>query len=559
MKKNKKIFLIITLIVTAFIGFKSINASTNSLTIFYEGEDRVGVNEEYIVEIKVKDIQGGLAAISSIIDYDKEYLEFISAEGINNPYVINYVEEVNKINGMSFTGEVIDYDCTIVRLKFKALKAGNTNLGFLEEVYVDRNAKLITSNSIKKSIKIYDASKEKVTFEITGRQYYNFDEEANLQINISKIDGKNIAEIYGTLDYIRESNDIISVEPASNNVDVTYDKDTKEVFIKSLSSNGFTEGDSLIKVTLKANASCNMMCNSHIIIKDPFIINIDNLKMSFEYKFFMFMYTPKPEYTLKFVNSGKSNAIFGTLEEVKDTKIQLINSNGISKLKSLSGKIEYDDSLIEIVGIDFDNKNIKDININFNSNDKTFTIISNSGLNVNDIILTIRTIGKDMGFSRINITNLEGKSLDNRNAIINCNPSMLVFYPKSEANIFIDGNTIIPTNSYNNYELKVQNNIQYPIYKISGQFIYDKSKIHIFASDEYFDDKLIEFNEDTGEFTITKHNFEGFNEEEIIFDFYVLAKNITGSTNISINNIKALDTVEREMTINSQVKTISIN
>lgn len=135
-----------------FLSFKVNAASAN---LGFSGASSVYVNEKLEVTLVVNnlsDVDGGISAVGSILNYDDSALEFVSYESLA-PFPFQYINKSRKIGGLGM-GNNITSNSSLIKLVFTAKKIGSTTISLSSSELSDSKGNLISCNNPSKSISI---------------------------------------------------------------------------------------------------------------------------------------------------------------------------------------------------------------------------------------------------------------------------------------------------------------------------------------------------------------------------------------------------------------------
>jgi len=150
---------IILVLLSIFFLMPSVEAK--SATVEFEGKSTVEIGDTFIVNMVVDNIDSydGVVSLGGNLSFDKDVLQFISAEQIDAPYAFHINTDANyKIAGLDFTlSNGIKTKTTIYSFKFKAIKEGNTEISLINQKLTDSQDylnttvinKTITVNEVK--------------------------------------------------------------------------------------------------------------------------------------------------------------------------------------------------------------------------------------------------------------------------------------------------------------------------------------------------------------------------------------------------------------------------
>ena len=151
MKRLKK-FLNILLVIAVLVVNMPIAKAAGSATVSLNGSATATLGQNYTVTIHLSNITGageGVAGTGGKVIFDKEYLEFVSADS-KIKFGVEYFPTSSKYSGMTLSSSnyVKDSSTDVVSLVFKPKKLGKTTIR-LEDVEVSGDRVLNTNNPSK--------------------------------------------------------------------------------------------------------------------------------------------------------------------------------------------------------------------------------------------------------------------------------------------------------------------------------------------------------------------------------------------------------------------------
>ena len=186
MKKTKlSNGILMGIIITIFVTLVNIlpanvtAAAGGTATLSYDGPSNAYLGTNLTVTVKVSNIVGRpLTAVGGKVEYDSEYLEFVSStknSASNMPYTVNYVKASSKFAGLSSDGEGFSTgNYTLFTLVFKPLKLGNTSLKITGTSVSDADSSPVTITTPEKTITINPAQSTNArlgSLTVTGYTY----------------------------------------------------------------------------------------------------------------------------------------------------------------------------------------------------------------------------------------------------------------------------------------------------------------------------------------------------------------------------------------------------
>lgn len=158
MKKTNRFLKLLLIVAILFMGIPTAKAS-GSASLSFSGSSSVVVGNNIEITLAVSDINnvnGGIAAVGGRLNFDEEYLEFVSSQSLA-PYTISYAKTSKKIAGLAFDEESrITSNSNLIKFTFKALKSGSTTISLGEVSLTDGTSESISGNSPSKTITITD-------------------------------------------------------------------------------------------------------------------------------------------------------------------------------------------------------------------------------------------------------------------------------------------------------------------------------------------------------------------------------------------------------------------
>ena len=151
---NRRILNYFLLTLCLFL-FSSIKLTAGSASMSFSGAGSVynGNNIEVTLSISNVNAEGGITAIGGQINYDSNYLEFVSAQSLS-PITVRYEASTKKFAGLAMGGTPITGSTGVIRLTFRAKQVGNTTVSFGNASISDSVSNGVSVNNASKTISI---------------------------------------------------------------------------------------------------------------------------------------------------------------------------------------------------------------------------------------------------------------------------------------------------------------------------------------------------------------------------------------------------------------------
>lgn len=152
--KNRKILNYFLLSLCLFL-FSSLSLEAGSANLSFSGNSSVYNGNTIDITLSVSGVnaEGGITAIGGQINYDSNYLEYVSFQSLG-PITVRYEPGTKRFAGLSFGGPAITGNTGVIKLTFRAKQLGNTTITFSGASVSDSASNAVTVNNPSKSISI---------------------------------------------------------------------------------------------------------------------------------------------------------------------------------------------------------------------------------------------------------------------------------------------------------------------------------------------------------------------------------------------------------------------
>ena len=162
MKNKKSTKILMTLIISLSTFFYTSIAKAATATVGFDGNSTVSVGSNITIKMYVtggSNIDGGIVSVGGNLTFDSNYLEYVSATGIQTPYAFQINTNANYIiAGLDTTlSNGITSKTQVLTITFKAKKKGTTQVSLTNAKLSDVSSKLSTT-VVPKTITINDSS-----------------------------------------------------------------------------------------------------------------------------------------------------------------------------------------------------------------------------------------------------------------------------------------------------------------------------------------------------------------------------------------------------------------
>lgn len=137
------------------------NVYAGSVTVGFSSKDSVTVNQNIDVIVTVADVDGltdGVATVQGDISFDESYLEYVKHEDVSSSLSVSYGAKTKRFVALGMGGEYVAHADRLLKLTFKAKRAGTTTIKVGNVIVGDTKAIMHSSNVQEKTIRIVDAS-----------------------------------------------------------------------------------------------------------------------------------------------------------------------------------------------------------------------------------------------------------------------------------------------------------------------------------------------------------------------------------------------------------------
>jgi len=159
MKRLQKIFSIVLMLGLLFTHIPIAKAAGSS-TLVFNGASSVFVGNTIELTLEVKNISGatnGVAGVGCVIEYDKDYLEYVSFESLAS-FGVKYAEGTSKIAGFAIGDNITGASSNLIKFRFKAKKDGKTTIRTSAPQIADGLGVTLNTTNASKEITIGTAS-----------------------------------------------------------------------------------------------------------------------------------------------------------------------------------------------------------------------------------------------------------------------------------------------------------------------------------------------------------------------------------------------------------------
>lgn len=271
MTKNRTIINYLLLSLCLFL-FSSLKLSAGSATMSFSGSSSVytGNNIEVTLSISNVNAEGGITAIGGQINYDANYLEYVSSQSLS-PITVRFEPSTKKFAGLSMGGTPITGSTGVIKLTFKAKQVGSTTVSFSGASISDSLSNSVSVNNPSKTISITNPPSSNTnlgSLSVSGTNISPSNLTANVGKDVSSVTINATAQDGGatvsgtgskTVNYGKNTYTITVKAPsgATRDYTITINREDPRSNNNNLSSLKVTEGD--ISPSFKAGTTTYTM------------------------------------------------------------------------------------------------------------------------------------------------------------------------------------------------------------------------------------------------------------------------------------------------------------
>ena len=374
MKKSLiSLFAVLTVICISLV---TVNAAGNVPATF-TGNDSVNIDDTFTLNLSIDSVEGSadgkLYAFGGYVDYDPEYLQYVSFSGASGWTGTANAKSRLKISTVDFSLNQGVTSGNIGTITFKALKAGKTTVTMstieatdqeknLDAVFTPKEITIVNPNnplSSDSSLKSLDVSGYTLTpaFSSNTTSY-----EMNVPNNVTGLDVTAIAnDEHATVNTTGNSNWVVG----ENTIEITVTAEDNSQTVYTITVNRAAP-------ILSNNTNVNLNITTQHLISPSFSNSVDDYNVTIENEItnLNMEVTPEDEHATVNVNNNENLADGSVIESVvtaEDGTIRIINLNII---KDSLPNANLSDLRIDGTTIANFNKDTLTYNLDYVTNDK---------------------------------------------------------------------------------------------------------------------------------------------------------------------------------------------